>query len=258
MNHPIPKYYQIYEELLQDIRKGRYKENELFPSDTDLVKRFNFSRGTIREALKLLFQQGYLVRKQGKGTFVTYKKIRQDADRLIGFTELMQKHDLEPSAKVLKKEKVVPNSTIQFKMNLSPGEKVIRLVRLRYGNRMPLIIERSFFNEALFEPIFSMDLESNSIYSLLYAHTSIRLGKASQQIEAISAGYDENKWLEVDPGTPLLLIKRLIKTVEGSIFQYSEDVYRSDRITFSTQTVPYQIGDEEGNIPPNDSAGEPH
>ncbi|TVQ68004.1 MAG: GntR family transcriptional regulator [Balneolaceae bacterium] len=251
MNHPIPKYYQIYEELLNDITQGKYKENDLFPSDTELVKRFNYSRGTIREAIKLLFQQGYLVRKQGKGTYVTYKKIKQDADRLIGFTELMLQHDLEPSANVLKKEFVVPNANISYLMELEPGEKVVRLIRLRYGNRMPLIIERSFFNAALFEPIFSMDLETNSIYSLLYKHTGTRLGKADQQIEAISASYEENKWLEVDPGTPLLLIKRLIKTTEGTIFQYSEDVYRSDRITFSTQTLPYQTENESPDFTPD-------
>lgn len=240
LNHPVPKYYQIYQELLKDIRKGVYGENDLFPSDTELVKRFNYSRGTIREAIKLLFQQGYLVRKQGKGTFVTYRKISQDADQLIGFTELMKNHNLEPSAKVIRKEKVIPNSKIQFLMKLEPGQKVIRLIRLRFGNKMPLIIERSYFDESLFEPIFHMDLETNSIYTLLYTHTATRLGKATQEIEAVSAGFEENKWLEVDPGTPLLLMKRLIKTAEGEIFQYSEDVYRSDRITFSTQTVPYQ------------------
>ena len=88
MEKPVPKYYKIYEELLKEIENGIYEEYSLFPSDTELVKRFQVSRGTVREAIKLLFRQGYLVREQGKGTFVTYRKIQQNPDTLIGFTEL--------------------------------------------------------------------------------------------------------------------------------------------------------------------------
>jgi GntR family transcriptional regulator len=251
VNQPLPKYYKIYEDLLNDIRKGRYHENRLFPSDNELVKIYDVSRGTIREAIKLLLQQGYLIRKQGKGTYVTYKKIEQDPDRLIGFTELMKQHDLKPSAKIIKKEITAPDANISHLMRLSSRQYVVRLVRLRFGNNQPLIIERSFFNYDLFKPIYDMDLEQNSIFELLYRHTATRLGNALQRIEAVSAGREENTWLEVDLHTPLLLIKRLIKTTEDTIFQYSEDVYRSDRINFSTQTVPYNPDNRIQQLPLN-------
>ena len=204
MDQPVPKYYRIYEELLNDIQKGVYQNDNLFPSDTALVKKFNVSRGTIREAIKLLFQQGFLIRKQGKGTYVTYRKIEQDAEKLIGFTELMKRHNLKPSAKVLKKEVVIPTANISHLMKLKTGKKVVRLVRLRFGDGLPLIIERSFFNYDLFEPIFDMDLEQNSIFELLHQKTDTELGNALQRIEAISAGIEENKWLDVDLRTPLL------------------------------------------------------
>ncbi|HKJ34833.1 MAG TPA: GntR family transcriptional regulator, partial [Balneolales bacterium] len=92
----VPKYYQIYEDLLKDIREGKFQEGDRFPSDTELVERYQVSRGTIREAVKLLLQRGFLIRQQGKGTFVTYRKIQQDPEKLIGFTELMKKHNIKP------------------------------------------------------------------------------------------------------------------------------------------------------------------
>lgn len=251
MNKPIPKYYKIYEELLEQIRDGEYEKNNLFPSDTELVKKFNVSRGTVREAIKLLFQQGYLVREQGKGTYVTYKKIHQNPETLIGFTELMRKHDIQPSAKIIQKELLTPPSEICHRMNISPDIKVVRVVRLRYGDDRPLIIERSYFLYPLFEPIYNMDLEKNSIYELLYDYTDTRLGDAAQQIEAISAGSSEQQLLDVELKTPLLLIKRVIKTTEGDIFQYSEDVYRSDRINFTTRTTPYDPESNPYSLPLN-------
>jgi GntR family transcriptional regulator len=248
---PIPKYYRIYEELLDQIRNGKFEENDRFPSDTELVKKFDVSRGTVREAVKLLLQQGYLIREQGKGTFVTYKKIEQDPDKLIGFSELMKKHNMKPDARVVEKEIIEPSSYLKNLMHLPEGEKLVRLVRIRFGNGQPLIIERSFFNYKYFEPIYSMDLEKKSIFNLLYNHTDTRLGEATQRIEAISAGKSEHEMLNVSLGTPLLLIKRLIQTKDGDYFQYSEDVYRSDRINFTTKTVPYEDDHNMAGLPLN-------
>jgi len=244
-----PKYYQIYEKLLDQIRSGDYEENDRFPSDTELVEQFDVSRGTVREAVKMLIDQGYLIREQGKGTFVTYKKIEQNSDKLIGFSELMKRNNIEPDAKVLHKEIISPPEELKEKMQLSNSDKLVFIIRVRYGDNLPLIIERSYFNFKLFEPIYDKDLETNSIYQLLYEYTDTRLGKATQSIEAINAGEAEQNMLNIPVGTPLLLLKRLIQTKSGGYFQYSEDVYRSDRISFTTRTMSYDSTHSDAGLP---------
>ncbi|WP_142713724.1 GntR family transcriptional regulator [Fodinibius sediminis] len=245
MKEPIPKYYQIYKKLLKQIRSGKFNEFDRFYSDTELVEKYEVSRGTIREAVKLLIQQGYIVREQGKGTFVTSPTIEQASDKLMGFTELMLEHDIEPSAKVIEKEIIEPSLELKRLMKLEDDTRLVRIVRIRYGNEQPLIIEQSYFVLALFEPIYDMDLESNSIYELLYKHTDTRLGEARQRITAINAGEKETNLLGGELNDALLLMKRLIKTRTGVYFQYSEDVYRSDRIHFATTTKPYD--NDHGN-----------
>lgn len=249
IDQPVPKYYKIYKELLQQIRSSQFQEYDLFYSDTELVEKYGVSRGTIREAVKLLIQQGYLVREQGRGTFVTKPKIEQDSKKLMGFTELMEKNGMSPSAKVVKKKIVdAPMKLIKL-MQLDEGDKVVQLVRVRFGNDEPLIVEQSYFVNDYFQPIYEMDLESNSIYQLLYNYTNTRLGEARQQISAIRAENPENELLSVDLGTPLLLMKRLIKTKENQFFQYSEDLYRSDRINFVTNTNPYDQYHDNHGVP---------
>ncbi len=252
---PIPKYFQIYEALVDEIRSGIYSEGDRFPSDTELVERYGVSRGTIREALKMLFQRGYLIRAQGKGTFVTYRKIQQDPDHLIGFSELMRRNNIHPSARIIEKKITTPGEWLTNIMKLKPSDKVVRIVRLRLGDEQPLIIERSFFNFTYFEPLLDKDLENNSIYELLYRHTYTELGDAFQRIEAVSAGKSEHELLRVPLGTPLLLMKRLIKVSSGEYFQYSEDVYRSDRISFTTRTIPYGKTHDFQGLPLDLSAG---
>jgi GntR family transcriptional regulator len=216
-----PKYYQVYEKLLKEIKSEKFKETDRFYSDADLVDKFDVSRGTIREAVKLLIQQGYLVREQGRGTFVTSPTIEQDSEKLMGFTELMLKNGIEPSAEVIKQEVVDPPLTLANLMNLSDNTKLVHIIRVRYGNEQPLIIEGSYFVYNLFKPIYNMDLEANSIFELLYKHTNTRLDEARQYITAISAGQSEAELLDVKRGTPLLLMKRLIKTKKKGFFQYS-------------------------------------
>lgn len=245
----VPRYFQIFEELYKEITEGNYKEGDKFPSDTELVKEYEVSRGTIREALKLLFQRGLLVRKQGKGSFVTYKKIEQNIKHLMGFTELMKSHGKEPSAKVLEITTKLPSPRIQNLLNINPDDKIVKIERLRFGDDEPLIIERSYFNFELFKDLMKFDLEKESIYSLLYNNTDIHLGEAKQSIEAIGAGQRESELLNVSPGTPLLLIKRLIKTLRGKNFQYSEDVYRSDKLNFTTVTESYDEFHNELGLP---------
>lgn len=246
---PIPKYYQIYEKLLEQIRSGEFEEFDRFYSDTKLVEKFNVSRGTIRESVKLLIQQGYLVREQGKGTFVTKPKIEQESDKLMGFTELMKKNDMVPAAKIVKKEIVSPPYKLIQLIDIDEEDKLVNIVRVRYGDDQPLIIERSYFDYDLFEPIFDMDLEANSIYELLYSYTGTRLGEAKQQISAIRAGREEVELLGVDLHAPLLLMKRMIKTKDDQFFQYSEDMYRSDRINFAATTQPYDRHHDNQGVP---------
>lgn len=235
----MPKFYQIFEDLYKDIREGHYQEGDRIPSESELIQKYQVSRGTIREALKMLLHQGFIIREKGKGTFVTYKKIEQDAMRLMGFTELMSMHNKKASARILEIKTKKASKRIRKLMGLSETDLITKIQRLRFGNDEPLIIERSYFVYELFKIFLKFDLEKESIYSLMYRETNLRLGSAQQSFEAVLAGPEESKLLNIQPGSPLLLMKRLIFTNEGKPFQYSEDMYRSDKLKFTVKTLMY-------------------
>ncbi len=235
----VPVYYQIFDEIYQEIQDGHYQEGDQLPSESELMTRYKVSRGTIREAIKMLLHQGFVVRERGKGTFVTYKKIEQDAHNLMGFTELMTNNDKAATAKILEVTTKIPSKRIRKLLNLEEDEKVTKIQRLRFGDEEPLIIERSYFVYRIFKHLLNYDLENESIFDLLYQKTDYRLGFAQQSIEAVVAGPAEKKLLNVDVGSPLLLMKRLITLKDGSFFQYSEDIYRSDKLKFTSKTLMY-------------------
>ncbi|MEN8191298.1 MAG: GntR family transcriptional regulator [Bacteroidota bacterium] len=236
----VPRYFQIFQDIYNKIEEGVYNNGDKLPSETDMCEYYNVSRGTIREALKSLIQHGLIVSERGRGTFVTIDKIKQDANQLMGFTEVMQKNNKVASGKILEINVKDPNPVVKKIMKLKDDEKVVRIIRLRYGDDKPMIIERSYFSHTIFEQLLQYDLEQESIYELLYKHTSFRLGNAEQDIEAVIAGPKESELFKIDIGAPLLMMTRLIHLKDGTPFEYTKDLYRADKLKFTIQTKPYE------------------
>lgn len=65
-----PLYVDIYDTLIRDIEEGVYKPGEMLPGENQLVRRFKVSRNTLRQAIFLLSENGYVSITQGKGTQV--------------------------------------------------------------------------------------------------------------------------------------------------------------------------------------------
>jgi len=71
-----PLYLQVKEVILKRLADGVYTPGKLIPSEQRLAADFGTSVSTIRQALSILVSEGYLVKKQGKGTFVSEKKVK--------------------------------------------------------------------------------------------------------------------------------------------------------------------------------------
>lgn len=96
----IPKYLQIENELKKEIISGKFKYGDKFYSEAQLKERFNVSSITVIRSVKDLVKAGYLVRHQGKGTFIS----RSRKDKLVRLSdnEVFSDNQEEDRVKVLK------------------------------------------------------------------------------------------------------------------------------------------------------------
>ena len=86
-NSPIPVYYQLKNDLIKKIAHGVWKSGECISSERELCEIYEVSRMTIRQAIGELVQEGILIRKKGKGTFVCEQKVNQKD--MMSFTEMI-------------------------------------------------------------------------------------------------------------------------------------------------------------------------
>jgi GntR family transcriptional regulator of arabinose operon len=79
---PIPKYHRFRLIVEQDIRSGKYPFGSALPPERKLAEDYGINRQTVRQALKALAEEGYLIREQGRGTFIARKDIERTVDPL--------------------------------------------------------------------------------------------------------------------------------------------------------------------------------
>lgn len=249
-----PLYCQIANNLRRDIQKGKYTPGDALPSEYRLMAQYDVSRGTVRDAIKLLWSEGLLTRHRGRGSFVTSPKIEQSLLKLLSFTELMRSQGKVPSAKVIDSKVIHPGVTdarriemeeVVQRLGLSRKAPILFIERLRLGDDEPLVIERSYFPAKLLGDLLDYDIEHTSIYTTMEKEFNIQLGHAEQSIEATVSNSIESQILQIHPGSPMLLIKRLAYPVAGGPIEYAEDLCRADRLKLRVSTIRSSLRSKE-------------
>ena len=100
-NSPLPRYYQLKEIMRERVQSDEWKPGDLIPSERELSEKYGISRMTARQAITDLVNEGLFYREQGKGTFVSQRKITQQLIRLTGFTEDIKARGQKPGTRVL-------------------------------------------------------------------------------------------------------------------------------------------------------------
>lgn len=217
-NDEKPLYKQLCEIIKQDISDGRYKRGEKIPTECELCKIYSVSRNTVRKALKELTRDNLLIRKQGKGTFVSKEKIT----RMLSippdsrsFTELCREVGCVPGAKVIRS--IIEDATQEDLeiFNLRVGEKVIVIERIRYVDGTPVSIEVSRFPEQ-YNFLLHENLNDCSMYELLRdKYNTVFLAK-NITVEIAFASYEISQYLGITSGYPLLFINSVQADIKNN------------------------------------------
>ncbi len=236
----IPLYYQLADLLRERIADVRLTPGMAIPSEFDLIQEHGISRGTVREALRQLEQEGLIERRKGVGTFVSAPKIEHETDRVMGFSRVMQMTGKTASARLIEMRKYPAPLSISEKMGLPEGENIYLVKRLRFADDEPLLLEHSYFRQEVGEKLLDEDL-TRSIYSLLEGKYHYKLYRSENTLEAQSAKKEEADLLCIEAGNPVLVLRRLVYFDDGTPFEYAKDIYRADRTKFKIRTQMEQM-----------------
>jgi GntR family transcriptional regulator len=221
---PVPKYFQL-REILLDLIEGLEPESPV-PSERELVERYGLARMTVRQAIDSLVTEGRLFKVQGRGTFVAKPKMDLQI-RLTSYTEDIRGRGMVPASRALNFGRIDATSHLARELEISPGDPVVRLDRLRLADGTPMARERTYLPESQVPGLLDADPPVS-----LHQHLAERYGLAptwgEQMIEAGVADREDAALLEIPPPGVVLRIAR--RTYVGDVaLAYAVCLYRADR-----------------------------
>ena len=230
-----PKYFIVKSKILEMIDKEEIGSNGIVPSERELMQMFEVSRITAKKAIDDLVREGYLYRIQGKGTFVKNDTLNQDLVSITSCTEDILRMGMTPSKKLLAAEVLNADLARIRKLQLCDGDKVYKVKRVYYADEEPLNLTTTYLPCKLFPGIEGYDFGEESIYQILESRYYTRVTKATRTIEAVLAGNDVSKTLNIDEGEPVLLFRAvtlgIVNGKEAPIETF-KSYYRTDKFKF--------------------------
>ncbi|MDO4484204.1 MAG: GntR family transcriptional regulator [Clostridia bacterium] len=224
-----PLYRQLITRLRDDIEGGVFPMGSKIPPEMTLCDTYGVSRVTVRKALAELTQDGLLIRRRGKGTFVSMPRICRNLKDVNSFHQSCRMMGREPSVRVMKVQRVVPEDNIALALGLEEDEQAIETVRLCEADGMPVSLE---IND--FPPRYSFLLEEDltgSLYAALKSH-GIEPDQATHDITLCYASPQQAKYLGLESGSALLSLHEVIYDQNGGVIHVSQQYIRGDRFTF--------------------------
>ena len=232
----IPLYQQLEDVIRLDIERGAYTAGEMLPSEGDIGSKYDLSRSVVRQALQHLAQAGIIRTERGRGSFVAEPKLSERfVQRTTGFYDDLTRMGLRIDTEVLVQEiGPVPPDARDF-LGL---EQAVRIDRLRSVEGRVLAYVRTFLSPERCPGLERFDLSDRSLYAHLREVYGLTVHDGSRTVEAVAAEGEIARHLEVEPGTPLLLLWSASRTGDGQPLEWFAAWHRADRTRFEVEIVP--------------------
>lgn len=227
-NSEVPIYLQLKGYIQDEIAKGNLKPGSRVESETEISEKFKISRITVRKAYGELVDEGYFVRKRGKGTYLRDIRYRESLSSSSSFTKCCQSLGMTPGTKVVSVGRTNAPSKVAGALCIEEGTEVSYAERLRYADGIPVRFERNYYSEK-FADIIKENLEG-SIYSLLRSKYGVTDTK--QMNFVIEIGYTdrrESELLGTKYRAPTLKANGTLYDVLGEPIYHTEMLHLPDR-----------------------------
>jgi GntR family transcriptional regulator len=224
-----PLYRQIKNLIVQALDAGEWLPGQTIPSEQELALRFGVSQGTVRKAVDELAAENILLRKQGKGTFVT---THQDPHTFFRFLRLKAVNGGPVLPKSMPLECLRGRAGIEAARALSieQGSQIFIVRRVLKFNGKPAVVDEMYLPAEVY-PDLNMSMLRDwqgSLYSLFETRFGVRMVRATEKIRAVAADRRVAEVLNVQESTPLLSVERLAYTYGDKPVEWRRGLYSTE------------------------------
>ena len=209
MKRRIPAYGKVYAKMKDLILDDTYPIGSLVPREPDLCTMFGVSRTTLRKAMELLEQEGFVNIQQGRGTEVLDYKTTQKLNHVTSFSETLKAKGYTVQSKSMYIDMVIPPGNVLDDLNQAPETEVVRIQRIQLANDKPVAILTNYIIPDIAPGILADTGTFVSLYHHLETKYDILITSAKDNIKAKISDFLESELLQIPIGSPLLVDRRI-------------------------------------------------
>ncbi len=237
----IPLFIQVAETVKARILNHEYLPGEPIPSAKELENEFNVSNITIRRAMDLLAQGGYIVPKRGMRAQVARQRSKVVEIEITGdfrtWIDSAVGRKFEITAEVIDRQVIACPKPICDILALDPAEKVERIKRVRKLEEKPISYFVTYGPSRLLTKLSSREIEKRTFIDTFLNVSKIKLKYMEQRVQASSADMDLASLLHVDFGFPLFFVQNVYYSEKGIPMAVTQMYYRSDYYVYTAKRV---------------------
>ncbi len=226
-------YIQLTRIFLEEISTGKWGLDEKIPSEDELCRKYHVSKITVRQAINNLSSDGYLMKLQGKGTFVTSVMPVVGLAMKTRFTEEMFGREVHVTKELLLKGTI--DTPSEVKAYLKTDDSIYQFLCRRMVNSNPAYLDESYVPYPMLPGIEDIDIINASLYAILQEKAIMKIFKMIQTVEILNVDESSANYLDIQPGVPVLAVHRLLLSSDSTPVGYTRFIGRSDRYKFQTE-----------------------
>lgn len=228
-----PKYLRICRLMTEAIETGRLCPGDALPSQKEMAEHYGVTLMTLRQAMRVMAENGHLRIEHGRGTFVADRPYRLPLDGLGSFAQQIGSgHALR--TEILAAQDVPVPHGVPARMGLQDGT-VFCITRLRFVDDVPLVYSMSLLDPALGHRLDLGGLQDGSLYGALAQQLGVVVDRAVETFRASLIEEPESMWLHRATGSPALVSSRLTYAGDGTALVDDRAIMPGDGVVVSTE-----------------------
>ena len=206
----VPLYWQLEDVLRSRIDNGELSPGEQIPPLPALCSEFEMSQGTVRQALANLEQEGLIVRKQGKGSFVAEPRRPQELSVASSFsTHYRTALGSKLGSQLLSVDTVPAKGSVAEKLALSEQTDVVAIRKLKTDEGEPFFLVTSYIEKSAFPGIELEDHSTGSLFDLITGKYQLQITQVQGWLEPVLTNDFQSKLLSVKRRSSAMLYDRV-------------------------------------------------
>lgn len=217
--------------LRSRIGAGHFAAAGRLPAERVLAAELGISRGTLRQALARLAEDGLILPAPQSGWHVVSAPLGEPPHTLISFTEMARRRGLEARTRVLGRQARAATLDEAEQLKVPPASAVLDLERVRSLGETPVCLERQVISLSRTPGLADRELRDRSLYAELAA-LGVRPYRSDFSVQAGGADARTARYLEVEEGCPVLIGTESCADASGRPLILGRSTYRGDSYRF--------------------------